>query len=145
MSSLTSFISLESLDTVPWNHVLTFPWFLLQRVWEEGGWEKRVLKMRIMSSFCLREILPFPWGRKDLRAEKRVPGQLPELPNLQSNSIYFLAFQRAVFNGDGLTGQVSASTLWLCSLSSAFQTMKWLFQEMCIHWFWCHTSLRQDL
>lgn len=140
-----SFISLESLDTVPWNHVLTFPWFLLQRVWEEGGSEKRALKMGIVSNFCLRKILPFPWGRQDLYAVKRVPGQLPEVPNLKSNSIYFLAFQRAVSDGDRLAVRASASALWLCSLSSAFQNMKWLFQEMHMHPFWCHTSLRPDL
>ncbi|KAF6131169.1 hypothetical protein HJG60_008039 [Phyllostomus discolor] len=101
--------------------------------------------MGIMSSFCLRKILPFPGGRQDLRAVKRVPGQLLELPNLQSNSIYFLAFQGAVSKGDRLAGRVSASTLGLCSLSSAFHTMKWLFQEMHSHRFWCHTSLRPDL
>uniref|UniRef100_F7IFX8 Gamma-aminobutyric acid receptor subunit beta-1 n=2 Tax=Callithrix jacchus TaxID=9483 RepID=F7IFX8_CALJA len=46
----------------------------------------------MVSNFCLRKIMPLPLGRQDLCAVKRVPGQLSELPNLKSNSIYFFAF-----------------------------------------------------
>lgn len=102
------------------------------------------LKRRIVSNFCLRKILPFPWRRQDLCAVNRVSGQLPELPNLKSNSVYFLAFQRAVCNGDRLITRASPSTLRLCSLSSAFQSIKWLHQEMHTLPFWCHSSPRSD-
>lgn len=144
-------MSNPELISLAWNHLMLcreavpshFPSFCSresERKVNRGG----SLKRRIVSNFCLRKILPFPWRRQDLCAVNRVPGQLPELPNLKSNSVYFLAFQRAVCNADRLITQASASTLWLCSLSSAFQNIKWLHQERHTHPVWCHSSPRSD-
>lgn len=142
MSSWIHFMSLESLDAVTWSHAITFPQFLLQKEWKEDGEES--FKKEDGEQFLLEKNIALSMRKARLMCCERVPGQLPKLPNLKSNSIYFLAFQRAVSNGDKLVAQASASTLWLCSLSSAFKNMRWLLQEMHTHPFWCHSSLRSD-
>lgn len=120
--------SLASKDLMSCNEVMSlyFP-FLLQRQWEKRGWRRGDSKKKMMNNFCWRKILPFPWERKDLGAVKLWKECLGSYLNCQIwyQIVCFLAFERAASNGDRLV-----STLWLCSLNSAFQNMKWLLQEM---------------
>lgn len=83
--------------------------------------------------FPVRKKIAISLSKARLMCYEKVPGQLSALPNLKSNCMYRLAFQRAVSNSDKLITQDSPETFLVCFLSSAFQTTKCMTWGTLIH------------
>lgn len=95
------------------------------RIWRR--WQPIVffLTLRKKNAISLR--------KARLTCYEKVPGRLSTMPNLKSNCMYRLAFQRAVSNSDRLITRDSTGTVLFCFVSSAFQTTKCMAWEMLTH------------